>query len=221
VAQPSARTTIDTLLNEARRSLHRLEPHAAQDAMADGAMLIDIRTEVQHAADGVVPGAVLVPRNVLEWRCDPSCAAHDPRIGGLDRRLIVMCNQGYGSRLAAGTLQQLGFARATDLVGGFQAWRAAGLPAHPVTPETVLRAVDCACGDHLEADDDEQLLRLAREHIEREHPEMRRSDEQLRYRIAADGYDLRSPQGGDASAAGSASHRLARWGHSSTSMSTS
>jgi rhodanese-related sulfurtransferase len=78
-----------------------------------------------------VPDAIWFARNVLEWRCDPSCEAHDDRVGDLARRVIVMCDEGYQSSLAAATLQQLGFASATDLAGGFQAWRAAGLPVAP------------------------------------------------------------------------------------------
>ena len=75
-----------------------------------------------------MPGAVFVPRNVLEWRCDPDCTHRDDRLADLDRHLILMCNEGYQSSLAAATLQRLGFARATDLAGGFQAWCEAGLP---------------------------------------------------------------------------------------------
>ncbi len=122
------RTTIDDLLAEARAALERLEPEQAHTALAGGAVLVDIRPEAQRDADGVVPGALWFARNVLEWRCDPSSDARDERVGGLDRQLIVMCDAGYQSSLAAATLQRLGFARATDLVGGFQAWRGAGLP---------------------------------------------------------------------------------------------
>ena len=78
-----------------------------------------------------MPDALWFERNVLEWRCDPSSDARDERVGGLDRHVIVMCNEGYMSSLAAASLQELGFARATDLDGGFQAWRAAGLPVQP------------------------------------------------------------------------------------------
>ncbi len=78
-----------------------------------------------------MPGALWFARNVLEWRCDPKSGAHDERVGGLDRQLIVMCDEGYQSSLAAATLQDLGFARATDLVGGFRARWAAGLPPAP------------------------------------------------------------------------------------------
>lgn len=120
--------TIDELLAEARAGLVRLGPQEARDAISGGAVLLDIRSESQRAADGIVPDALWFARNVLEWRCDPSCDAHDDRVGGLERHVIVMCAEGYQSSLAAATLQQLGFARATDVIGGFQAWRAAGLP---------------------------------------------------------------------------------------------
>ncbi len=122
------RKTIDELLAEARAGLARVGPQETRDAIRGGALLLDIRSESQRAADGVVPDAVWFPRNVLEWRCDPSCDARDERVGGLERHVIVMCDEGYQSSLAAAILQQLGFAGATDLVGGFQAWRAAGLP---------------------------------------------------------------------------------------------
>jgi rhodanese-related sulfurtransferase len=134
VRTPSRAKSIDALLDEARSGLTRLEPAAALAAMADGALLIDIRSAGQRAADGAVSGALVIERNVLEWRCDPTCEAHDPRIDP-SRALILMCNEGYQSSLAAATLQQLGLARATDLIGGFQAWRDAGLPIVPPSPE--------------------------------------------------------------------------------------
>jgi rhodanese-related sulfurtransferase len=120
--------TIEDLLEKARRRLSRLDPGAANEAMREGALLIDIRAESQRAEDGVVPGSLFVARNVLEWRCDPSSEHRDPRIDGRERQLIIMCNEGYQSSLAAATLHELGLTRATDLDGGFQAWRAAGLP---------------------------------------------------------------------------------------------
>jgi rhodanese-related sulfurtransferase len=123
-----ARQTIDDLLARARARLVRLGPHDAVEAIGGGALLLDIRSESQRAADGIVPDALWLARNVLEWRCDPSCEAYDDRVGGLERQVIVMCDEGYQSSLAAATLQELGFARATDLDGGFRAWRAAGLP---------------------------------------------------------------------------------------------
>jgi len=129
----TARTTIDELLARARAGLGRVRPHEAREAVGDGALLIDIRSEAQRAADGLVPDTIWFARNVLEWRCDPSCEAHDDRVGDLERRVIVMCEEGYQSSLAAATLQQLGFVRVTDLVGGFRAWRAAGLPVVPAS----------------------------------------------------------------------------------------
>jgi len=120
--------TIEDLLTQARARLQRLDPRQANDALRDGALLIDIRSESQRAQDGVVPDSLFVARNVLEWRCDPNSEHRDPRIDGRERQLILMCNEGYQSSLAAATLHELGLTRATDLAGGFQAWRAAGLP---------------------------------------------------------------------------------------------
>jgi rhodanese-related sulfurtransferase len=120
--------TTDDLLAEARRGLDRLGPTEAASAMAAGAVLVDIRSEFQRERDGVVPGSVYFPRNVLEWRCDPASAARDERVCDPAAQLIVMCDEGYQSSLAAANLKRLGFERATDLDGGFQAWRAAGLP---------------------------------------------------------------------------------------------
>jgi rhodanese-related sulfurtransferase len=131
VPEPPQPAAIDDLLARARRRLTRLDPVQAREAMDDGALLIDIRSESQRARDGVVPDSLFVARNVLEWRCDPTSEHRDPRIDGRRRRLIVMCDEGYQSSLAAAALHELGLTRATDLVGGFQAWRAAGLPVQP------------------------------------------------------------------------------------------
>jgi rhodanese-related sulfurtransferase len=123
------RITINDFLAAARRRIDRLEPaRAANSIEREGALLVDIRSESQRERDGVVPGALYHPRNVLEWRMDPASGHDDPTVGGLDRRVIVMCDEGYQSSLAAATLRDLGFRRAADLDGGFQAWRAAGLP---------------------------------------------------------------------------------------------
>jgi rhodanese-related sulfurtransferase len=122
---------IEQLLGEARRRLDRLTPEQAHRARRDGAILVDIRSETQRARDGTVPGARFVPRNVLEWRLDPSSRSRDPELARADALIVVMCDEGYQSSLAAATLQELGLSRATDVVGGFQAWRAAGLPVEP------------------------------------------------------------------------------------------
>lgn len=127
--------TVNDLLTEARTRLARLEPAEAAFAVSAGAVLVDVRSELQRERDGVVPGAVFVPRNVLEWRCDATSDACDERVSDTSRMLIVMCDEGYQSSLAAANLRRLGFAQATDLAGGFQAWRRAGLPVEPV-PES-------------------------------------------------------------------------------------
>jgi rhodanese-related sulfurtransferase len=120
--------TVEDMLAEARAELRRLEPAEASSALASGALLVDIRAESQRERDGVVPEALFIPRNVLEWRCDPRSRWRDERASDPGRRLIVMCDEGFASSLAAATLRQLGLEHATDVVGGFQAWRAAGLP---------------------------------------------------------------------------------------------
>ncbi len=114
----AAHSTIDELLSAARARLERVDPAAAQAAMSSGALLVDIRSDSQRAADGVVPGSTFIARNVLEWRVEQMQGAPS---------VILMCDEGYQSSLAAATLRDLGVG-ATDLDGGFQAWRAAGLP---------------------------------------------------------------------------------------------
>lgn len=122
------RQTIDDLLAAARQRIDRVKPAEAVAAVGEGAVLVDIRSELQRERDGTIPGALFHPRNVLEWRMDPDSGHSDPAVGGVDRRVIVVCDEGYQSSLAAATLLDLGFTRAADLVGGFQAWRDAGLP---------------------------------------------------------------------------------------------
>ena len=96
-------------------------------AVAAGAVLVDIRPAAQRAAEGEIPGALIVERNVLEWRFDPASAARLPQ-AGYDLQVVIFCSEGYTSSLAAAALQDLGIRRATDLAGGFLAWQAAGLP---------------------------------------------------------------------------------------------
>ena len=126
---------IDELLEQARARLTRVDPAAARAAIDAGAVLVDIRAESQRRRDGVVPGSVFIARNVLEWRCDPDGSHRDERVADPERPLIVMCDAGFQSSLAAATLHELGHDRATDLDGGFQAWRAAGLPVEPLEPD--------------------------------------------------------------------------------------
>jgi uncharacterized protein (TIGR03086 family) len=128
---PSHRTakTIDDLLIQARARLpHRPSPAEAFHALQNGSLLVDIRGDEQRRADGLIPGAIVLPRNSLEWRCDPSSQWRHPAIFSREVHLILVCHEGYQSSLAAATLQQLGLANATDLDGGFTAWAASGLP---------------------------------------------------------------------------------------------
>ena len=122
------RRTIDDVLAEARAGLHRLDPTDAWDALATGALLVDIRPAAQRAAEGEVPQAVVIERNVLEWRLDPASAHRIPAATGYDLQVIVLCSEGYTSSLAADALRSLGLHRATDVVGGFHAWADTGLP---------------------------------------------------------------------------------------------
>jgi rhodanese-related sulfurtransferase len=127
--------TVDDLLAEARAKLDRVDPHEAQAAVESGqALIVDIRADSQRAADGVVPGAAFIPRNVIEWRADLESGYADERLTS-GRRVVVMCNEGYQSSLVAATLQELGLEDATDLAGGFQAWRGAELPVEPLDPD--------------------------------------------------------------------------------------
>jgi rhodanese-related sulfurtransferase len=127
------RRRIADILEEAREHLDRVGPNQAKEAVdRDGAVLVDIRSDNQRAQDGVIPGAMHHPRNVLEWRLDPESEQPDPDLTrDVDRRLIIVCDAGYASSLAAAVAQELGYENATDLIGGFQAWRAAGLPVEP------------------------------------------------------------------------------------------
>jgi rhodanese-related sulfurtransferase len=120
--------SIDAIVEAVRRRLRRLDPVAALNAMGRGALLVDIRPHAQRLVEGSVPGALVVERNVLEWRFDPRSDARLPEATGFDLQLIIMCSQGYASSLAAASLQDLGLRHATDLAGGFLAWAQAGLP---------------------------------------------------------------------------------------------
>ena len=125
---PPGSTGIDDLLAVARTRLRRLGPHETHAAMRRGAILVDIRPAAQRAEHGEIPGAVIIERNVLEWRLDPRSDARLTFADRYDLEVIVTCQEGYTSSLAAASLQDLGLSRATDLDGGFAAWQAAGLP---------------------------------------------------------------------------------------------
>ncbi|MFI1176350.1 rhodanese-like domain-containing protein [Streptomyces melanogenes] len=120
---------IDELLDRVRGDLDRIEAREAHDAARAGeALLVDIRYAALRERDGLIPGALVVERNELEWRLDPQGSHRAPEATGHDLRVVVICNEGYASSLAAASLRQLGLHRATDLIGGFQAWRTDGLP---------------------------------------------------------------------------------------------
>lgn len=121
---------IDLLLSAARARLDRLSPEETALELADGAVLVDIRPAAQRAEHGEVPGALLVERNVLEWRFDATSDAALP-VAHDDLRVVVLCQEGYTSSLAAAALRDVGVHRATDVVGGFAAWGAAGLATRP------------------------------------------------------------------------------------------
>nr|WSW66421.1 rhodanese-like domain-containing protein [Streptomyces sp. NBC_00995] len=119
---------IDQLLERVRAGYERIGPQEAMTAAEDGALLVDIRYAELRARDGLIPGALVVERNELEWRLDPRGSHRAAQAVSHGLRVVVICNEGYASSLAAESLHRLGLYRATDLIGGFQAWRAAGLP---------------------------------------------------------------------------------------------
>jgi rhodanese-related sulfurtransferase len=118
----------DELVEDARRRIERVTPERAYQCVAQGALLVDIRPQQQRALHGEVPGALIIERNVLEWRLDPNGAHRLPAATGHDRHVLVLCQEGYASSLGAASLVALGYRNAGDVIGGFEAWRAAGLP---------------------------------------------------------------------------------------------
>jgi rhodanese-related sulfurtransferase len=134
VAGVASRRTLDALLDDARSRIERLEPRAAWEALAAGATLIDIRSDTARERDGVVPGSLHIPRTVLEWRLDPDSESPSPHAPGLDERVLLICDHGESSSLAAAVLVDLGFEHAGDVVGGFEVWREAGLSTAPAPP---------------------------------------------------------------------------------------
>ena len=128
----SAPSTISDLLDAARARLDRVEPTAAHRAMVeDGAILVDTRCAELRREGGRIPGSVHIPLSVLYWRLDPASGRDEPRLSDPTARVMLVCAHGYSSSLAAATLRDLGYSRATDVIGGFEAWVAAGLPVEP------------------------------------------------------------------------------------------
>jgi rhodanese-related sulfurtransferase len=135
--------SLDEHLERVRAGLARISPREAYEAMQRGAYLVDTRPEFQRRRDGEIPGAIIVERNQLEWRLDPTSDAHIPEAVGEDVGWILVCDEGYASSLAAASLREIGLRCATDVIGGFQAWRAASLPvnaAGTVTPPRLARS---------------------------------------------------------------------------------
>ncbi|MFJ3901174.1 rhodanese-like domain-containing protein [Streptomyces sp. NPDC090025] len=129
MSEQAERVGIDELLERVRAGLDRIEARAAFTAYQAGdALLVDTRYAALRERDGLIPGALVVERNELEWRLDPLGSHRAPEADSHDLRVVVFCNEGYASSLAAASLRQLGLHRATDVIGGFQAWKAAGLP---------------------------------------------------------------------------------------------
>ncbi|HEY5578557.1 MAG TPA: rhodanese-like domain-containing protein [Acidimicrobiia bacterium] len=124
--------SVNDLLEEARSEIERLTPLEAAREVAGGGIIVDTRCMEDRTADGAVPGSVHIPRTVLEWRADPGSEHRDDRIADRDARLIIMCNDGYSSSLAAANLRRMGFARVADVIGGFRGWVASGLPTEAV-----------------------------------------------------------------------------------------
>ena len=142
--RPAGARTIDEILDAARARLVRVMPREAFGEAAAGGVLIDIRPAAQRAVQGEIPGSTVVERNHLEWRLDPCSDARLPWVTGYDHRIIVFCVDGYTSSLAAAALQDLGLHRATDMIGGFVAWTAEGLPSVPASAGEVTLAFGAA-----------------------------------------------------------------------------
>ena len=116
--------SIAKILAEARQSLLRVTPEQLSGELENGTLIIDIRPVEQRQRDGELPGAIVIDRNVLEWRLDPTSEHRLPQVTGYDIRIVIVCNEGYSSSLAAAVLQKLGLHQAVDMIGGYQAWLA-------------------------------------------------------------------------------------------------
>jgi len=144
----TSRRSIAEVLADARARLSRLTPREAYAAQQSGAVLVDIRPQRHREIEGELPGGLAVDRNVLEWRFDPSS---DARLGiaSYNLQVIVVCNEGYTSSLAAAALHEVGIRRATDIIGGFRAWRSMGLPT--VAGDGSISTATAGDGDELRA----------------------------------------------------------------------
>ena len=124
IGAASERRSIHDVLAAARARLNRIEPAELEGALASGAIIVDTRPAEQRQRDGELPGALVIDRNILEWRLDPTSEHHISEVTDHGVRIVIVCSEGYNSSLAAAALQDLGLHRATDLIGGFQGWLA-------------------------------------------------------------------------------------------------
>ena len=131
MTEAPGRRSIDEILEAARARLDRVAPQHLADEMALGALVVDTRPIEQRDRDGELPGAVVINRNVLEWRLDPASDHRIPQVTGYDQRIVIVCNEGYSSSLAAATLRDIGLHRATDLIDGYQGWLALSPATNP------------------------------------------------------------------------------------------
>jgi len=151
--RPPGASSIEDILGRARARLSRLEPlEAHKKAQAGQAVIVDIRPAAMRADEGEVPGSTIIEGNHLEWRLDPESDARLPWVDGYDHQVIVICQEGYTSSLAAAALHDLGLTRATDVIGGFHAWLAAGLPSAPAAELTVTLAPGAASASRFRAE---------------------------------------------------------------------
>ena len=141
--------TLEELLEEASARISRLEPRAALSAAAAGALIVDIRSNDARQRDGIVPGSLHIPRTVLEWRVAQDSANRNPYVGGTGQKLVLLCDHGCSTVLAAATLVDLGFANAGDVIGGFAAWRDAGLPVALAPPSPTPGMPGMGAPDHV------------------------------------------------------------------------
>jgi rhodanese-related sulfurtransferase len=136
-SRPAGARSIDEILTTARERLRRMTPADAHGELgADRAVLVDIRPASQRAVEGEIPGSWIVERNHLEWRLDPASSSRLPWVSGYEHRILVICQEGYTSSLAAASLLDLGLLQSTDIIGGYRAWAAAGLPTAPAVART-------------------------------------------------------------------------------------
>jgi rhodanese-related sulfurtransferase len=136
VAVSVKRRTLDELLADAQERIVRYTPAQAHSAAQSGALLIDIRSDSDRERDGIVPGSLHIPRTVLEWRTDLDSPWRNPHLGGLAQQLILLCDHGCSTILAAATLTELGYSRAGDVIGGYAGWQEAGLPTTTAQPNS-------------------------------------------------------------------------------------